>query len=73
MRVKGIHSTVDVWDLRGLREDQSAASPYLEIQDDRIRLRALDLDLAQLPDHERSAIQKALARALVQLSTAQQE
>jgi len=69
--VKGIHKPVDVWELVGLREESAAISPYLSMDKDRLSLKALDLDLNNLTDKERLAIQKVLARALVQLTPRQ--
>lgn len=66
IQVKGIHAPVEVWELLGLRADVAAA-PYVAVHDGRLRIDALDLDLNVLSDQERSALQKALARALVQL------
>jgi class 3 adenylate cyclase len=66
-QVKGIHAPVDVWELTDLRDDQAAGSPYISLEPGRLRLQALDLDPAALPDHERAAIQRALAQALLRL------
>lgn len=67
-QVKGIHSPVDVWELRGLRGEAAAATPYLAVQGDRLRLGDLDLDLTKMDDQERAALQKALARVLIRLA-----
>lgn len=69
--VKGFHKPVDVWELIGLKEENASISPYLSMNKDRLSLKALDLDLSSLTDQERLAIQKVLARALVQLTTVQ--
>ncbi len=69
IQVKGIHAPVEVWELHGLRVD-AVAAPYVDISNGHLRLPALDIDLAALPDQERIALQKALARALVQLGRA---
>jgi hypothetical protein len=44
-----------------------AQSPYVAVQNGRLRIDALDLHLDTLSDQERMALQKALARALVQI------
>ncbi|MCP4426752.1 MAG: adenylate/guanylate cyclase domain-containing protein [Chloroflexi bacterium] len=67
-QVKGLHMPVEVWELIGLRDDNEIVSPYLNVNDNQLQLQNLDLDLTTLPDNERSAIQKALSRALVYLS-----
>jgi adenylate cyclase len=69
IQVKGIHAPVDVWELLGLRADSRAETAYLDIQDGRIRMQALDLDPTRLSEPERDAIQQALAQALAYLST----
>ncbi|NJN15731.1 MAG: adenylate/guanylate cyclase domain-containing protein [Oscillochloris sp.] len=66
-QVKGIAAPVDVWELVGLRGDVDAAKPYLDVQPDSLRLGDLQLRLAELTVAERSALQRALARALYQL------
>ena len=67
-QMKGIHMPVDVWELIGLREDNTAVSTYLNMDDNHLEFKTLDLDLATLPDDERISIQKALSRALIHLS-----
>ncbi|KAF0106719.1 MAG: putative adenylate/guanylate cyclase [Anaerolineaceae bacterium] len=66
--VKGFHKPIEVWELMGLKEERAALSPYLTVDENRLSLTALDLDLETLPDLERAAVQKALTRALVQLT-----
>ncbi len=66
---KGIHTPVEVWELIGLREDDAALSPYLNVRENRLQLRELDVDLTRLTDAERAAIQKALGRAMVHLGS----
>jgi class 3 adenylate cyclase len=68
VQVKGIHAPVEVWEVRGLRQELEA-TPYLDHTDGRMRLPPLDLDLAALSADERAALQKAFARALVLLDT----
>ena len=68
MQVKGIHKPVDVWELTSLAPENQPASPYLEIEDGRVLLKQLDIDMTILTADERDAIQKALSRALVHLS-----
>ena len=68
-QVKGIHASVKVWELTGLREGDTAVSAYLNIHDNRLQLQNLDLDLTTLPDDERAVIQKALSRALTRLDS----
>ncbi|MBN1875083.1 MAG: adenylate/guanylate cyclase domain-containing protein [Anaerolineae bacterium] len=67
-QVKGIHAPVEIWELIGLREDTSVASPYLATQADHLHLKELDVELSRLSDQDRIHIQKALARALVHLT-----
>lgn len=67
-QMKGIHRPVDVWELIGLKEDNTAVSTYLNVQDNHFELKTLDLDLTTLSDDERVSIQKALSRALIHLS-----
>lgn len=69
LQVKGIHTPVEVWELIGLRDDRAASSPYLTIYENRLQLTGLDVDVTALSEQERAAIQKALARAMVHLST----
>jgi hypothetical protein len=69
LQVKGIHTPVEVWELMGLRDDRAASSPYLTIHENRLQLTGLDVDVTALSEQERAAIQKALARAMVHLST----
>jgi adenylate cyclase len=71
IQLKGIHAPVEVWELIGLREDSAVLSPYLSVQENQLQFKGLDLDLAHLSDAERAAIQKALARAMVHLSSSQ--
>lgn len=66
IQVKGIHAPVEVWELLGLRA-AAAESPYVALHNGRLRIDALDLDLNELTDQERTALQQALARALVQI------
>ncbi|MBM3151131.1 MAG: adenylate/guanylate cyclase domain-containing protein [Chloroflexi bacterium] len=73
LEVKGFHLPVESWELLGLREDVSSVTPFLEIDENHLRLKPLELDLANLPDRERAAIQKALARALVHLTPSRKE
>jgi len=68
MQLKGIHCPVDVWELLALRADVAASSPYLQVQENNLKLREMDLDLEKLSEQERADIQKALVRALVHLS-----
>jgi len=68
-QVKGIHTPVEVWELIGLEKDKKAVSPYLNVRDNHLQFEKLDLDLINLPDDERTAIQKALSRALIYLSS----
>lgn len=67
-QVKGIHAPVDVWELRGLRGEAERPLPYLAVEGDRLRLGDRELDLAAMDEQERAALQKALARALIQLA-----
>lgn len=67
--VRGFFRPVDVWELIGTRDESAAISTYLTIEDDRLSLKAMDLDLGSLSDLERSIVVKALTRALVQLGT----
>jgi len=67
LQLKGIHEPQEVWELIGLREDRATISPYLTIQNNRLQLKPLDIDLTELSDAERAAIRKALARAMVHL------
>jgi adenylate cyclase len=69
LQVKGIHAPVDVWELLGLRSDAHTGSSYLDIQDGRMRMQALDLDPVHLSDSERAMIQQALSRALAYITT----
>ena len=69
LQVKGIHTPVDVWELQGLRSSRPTESPYLDIQDGRIRMQALDLDPERLSESERAMIQQALSRALAYIAT----
>jgi class 3 adenylate cyclase len=68
MQLKGIHAPVEVWEVMGLREENEAISPYLNIRANRLHLTELDLDLSHLSDADRIAIQQALARAMVHLA-----
>jgi len=67
-QMKGIHMPVEVWELIGLQEDNTAVSAYLNMDSNHLELKPLDLDLTTLPDDERISIQKALSRALIHLS-----
>jgi adenylate cyclase len=69
LQVKGIHTPVDVWELLGLRSNLATESPYLDVQNGRIRMQALDLDPERLSDSERAMIQQALSRALAYIAT----
>ena len=64
---KGIHKPVDVWELTSLSQENLPDSRYLEITDDHMRIKELDVDATTLSGDEREAIQKALSRALVHL------
>ena len=66
-QVKGIHAPVKVWELLGMREEETAVSTYLKIDNGRLQLQNLDLDLANLPPGERAVVRKALSRALTYL------
>lgn len=65
---KGIHKAVDVWELTSLSQENLPDSRYLEIADDHIRIKEVNVDAATLSGDERDAIQKALSRALVHLA-----
>ncbi len=67
-QMKGIHMPVEVWELIGLKEDNTAVSTYLNVDDNHLEFKPLDLNLATLPDDDRVSIQKALSRALIHLS-----
>ncbi|MCP4415729.1 MAG: adenylate/guanylate cyclase domain-containing protein [Chloroflexi bacterium] len=68
-QVKGIYESVEIWELTDLAQNQQAPSPYLQIEDNYLKLEQLDIDLATLSEEDRMAIQKALSRAMIQLST----
>ncbi len=70
-QVKGIHEPVEIWELTGLAEGKREPSPYINIEDNHLKLKELDIDLANLSEADRLAIQKALSRAMVQLSASQ--
>ncbi len=70
-QVKGIHEPVEIWELTGLVKGKQAPSPYLNVEDNHLKLTELDIDLAKLSEEDRLAIQKALSRAMVQLSIVQ--
>ena len=65
---KGIHKAVDVWELTSLSQENLPDSRYLEIADDHMRIKEVDVNAATLSGDERDAIQKALSRALVHLA-----
>ena len=65
---KGIHKAVDVWELTSLSQENLPDSRYLEIADDQMRIKEVNVDAATLSGDERDAIQKALSRALVHLA-----
>jgi len=65
---KGIHKAVDVWELTSLSQENLPDSRYLEIADDQMRIKEVDVDATTLSGDERDAIQKALSRALVHLA-----
>src|SRR4051812_11962713 len=69
INVKGIHAPVDVWELLCLRADSRTESPYLDIQDGRMRMPELDLDPERLSDSDRAALQQALSKALAYIAT----
>ena len=68
MSLKGIHTPVEVWELVGLREDQPKQAAYLTLEDGRLRFQALDVDPQALSETERIVLQRALTRALFELS-----
>ncbi len=67
-QVKGIHEPVEIWELTGVSSENQELSPYLNIANNHLKLSELDIDLATLSEEDRLAIQKALSRAMVQLS-----
>jgi class 3 adenylate cyclase len=67
LQVKGIAAPVDVWELIDLRETTAAASPYVAVEAENLRLGDLQINLATLSEQERAALQKSLAQALVRL------
>lgn len=70
-QVKGIHEPVEIWELTGLAKGKREPSPYISIEDNHLKLKELDIDLTSLSEADRLAIQKALSRAMVQLSASQ--
>ncbi|KAA3658182.1 MAG: adenylate/guanylate cyclase domain-containing protein [Chloroflexi bacterium] len=71
-QVKGIYEPVEIWELTGLAEGEETPSPYLQIGDNHLKLEQLDIDLDTLSEEDRMAIQKALSRVMLQLSTKRQ-
>jgi len=65
---KGIHKAVDVWELTSLSQENLPDSRYLEIADDQMRIKEVNVDAATLSGDERDGLQKALSRALVHLA-----
>jgi class 3 adenylate cyclase len=65
---KGIHKAVDVWELTSLSQENLPDSRYLEIAEDHMRIKEVDVNAATLSSDERDALQKALSRALVHLA-----
>lgn len=68
-QVKGIHEPVEIWELTGLADGNQEPSPYITVNGNNLKLSELDIDLTTLSDEERKVIQKALSRAMVQLSS----
>jgi len=73
IEIRGFHKPIEVWELSGSKDDHSSLSPYLALDEKRLSLKALDLDLDNLSDNERTAARKALTRALVELSPRNKE
>lgn len=70
--VKGFHQPVDVWELMGLKDEKKMSSPYVSVNEDRLSLKKIEVDLKTISDAERAAIQKALTRALIYLNPGNQ-
>ena len=71
MQLKGIHASVDVFELLGLRSDSKTdqdVGKYLQLEQGHVRLQALDIDLKSTDQAELELLSKALSQALVSLS-----
>lgn len=67
-QVKGIHKPVDVWELTSLSHGNLPTSRYLDLADNHMAVKDVDVDVSTLSGDEWDAIQKALSRALVHLA-----
>ena len=68
--VKGIHETVDVWDLISLKNEENFISPYCHISKESVGLNPVNIALDQLTIEQYTELKRALLKLLIRLSTA---
>lgn len=70
MALKGIHTSVEVYELLGLRSGTAGTDTarYLDVNNSRMQLKSMDIDLENVTETDLEIMRKALSQALVALS-----